>query len=238
MGKKKPAKQPKAPPRFAAGALVRVRPGTADPDFGDVPLGGWAGVIREVDQRSSPPLYLIAWNKHTLDNMHPVYRKRCERDGLDFESMWLSEEDVEPDTGRPAVLEQPTRIVTRPLNEKNQDDRVCIALGLTADDPLPEVDDDTLLAYHRYLSANLSFPFEASWEQESGSFSTRKQAVTITGLADPEDDDWADEEYGLLCRAKLEGRVAEIPLGECEAKKAGPNRRLLKDYAYWFWNNR
>src|SRR2546423_4618606 len=45
----------------------------------------------------------------------------------------------------------PTKISARPLNEKDQDDRVRIALGLTSNDPLPEVDDDTLLAYHRYL---------------------------------------------------------------------------------------
>jgi hypothetical protein len=78
--------------------------------------------------------------------MYPAYRKRCERDGLELESMWLGEDDVERDTGGPAVIEQPTSIVPRPLNEKDQDDRVRIALGLTSDDPLPEVDDDTLRA--------------------------------------------------------------------------------------------
>jgi hypothetical protein len=50
------------------------------------------------------------------------YRKRCERDGLELESMWLGEDDIEPDTGGPAVIGQPTSIVTRPLNEKDQDD--------------------------------------------------------------------------------------------------------------------
>jgi hypothetical protein len=29
-----------------------------------------------------------------------------------------------------------------------------------------------------------------------------------------------------------------MPLGECEAKKGSASRQLLKDYAYWFWNNR
>jgi hypothetical protein len=66
---------------------------------------------------------LIEWNRHTLDHMHPVYGKRCERDGLGLESMWLGEDDIEPDTGRPAVIEQPTSIVTRPLNEKRIEGR-------------------------------------------------------------------------------------------------------------------
>ena len=99
--------------------------------------GGWAGAIREVDQGSAPPTYLIEWGRHTLDHMHPVYRKRCERDGLEPERMWLGEDDIEPDTGGPAVIEQPTNITTRPLNQKDQDDRVRIALGLTSGDPLP-----------------------------------------------------------------------------------------------------
>ena len=178
----KKARKLRTPARFAAGAQVRVKPGTTVPDFEDIPLGGWAGTISEVDQGSAPPTYLIEWDRRTLDHMHPVYRKRCKRDGLELESMWLGEDDIEPDSGGPAVIEQPTSIVTRPLNEKDQDDRVRIALGLTGDDPLPEVDDDTLLAYHRYLAAHLAFPFEAKWEPEYGP----AQTVKITGLGDPE----------------------------------------------------
>ena len=164
---------------------MRVKPGTTDPDFPDIPLGGWAGTIREVDQRSTPPTYLIEWNKHTLDHMHPVYRKRCERDGLGLESMWLGEDDIEPDTGGPAVIEQPTSIVTRPLKEKDQDDRVRIALGLTSDDPLPEVDDDALRAYHRYLAAHLAFPCEAKWEPEHGPARPSKSPAWATPKTTP-----------------------------------------------------
>lgn len=58
----------------------------------------------------------------------------------------------------------------------------------------------------------------------------------MTGLGDAED--YADEMYGLLCEARVEGRLVEVPLAECETKKSGPNRQLLKNYASWFWNNR
>jgi hypothetical protein len=231
---KKKESQPRPPALFSTGAQVRVKPGTTDPDFPDILLGGWAGTIREVDQRSTPPTYLIAWDRHTLGHKHPVFRKRCEPDGLDLESMWLGEDDIEPDTGEPAAVEQPTSIVTHPLSLKDQDDRVRMALGLTSDDPLPEVDDHALRVYHRYLAAHLAFPFEAKWEPEYGPMKT----VRITGLGDPEDDAWADEMYGLLCKARAGGRLTEVPLGECEARKGSPNRQLLKDYSYWFWNNR
>jgi hypothetical protein len=236
--KNKKESKPPTPARFATGAQVRVKPGITVPEFEDIPLGGWAGKIREVDERSAPRTYLIEWDRHTLDHMHPVYRKRCERDGLELESMWLGEDDIEADTGGPAIIEQPASIVTRPLNGKDQDDRVRLAMGLTGDDPLPVVAEDTLRAYHRYLAVHLAFPFEASWSQESGPFSDRTQMVTITALGDPEDDSWAGEMYGLLCQAKAGGRVIDVPLGECEAKKGSPNRQVLKDYAYWFWNSR
>jgi len=228
-------KKPGTSAQFGVGNLVRVKPGTTDPDFPDIPLGGWAGTITEMDQRSNPPTYLIEWNKHTLDHMHPVYRKRYyERDGLELESMWLGEDDIEPDTGGRAVIEQPTSIVTRPLNPKDEDDRVRLALGLTSDDPLPAVDEDTLRVYHRYLAANSTFPFEAKWEPEYGP----RPIIKITGLGDPEDDSVVDEMYGLLCEARSEGRLIEVPLAECEAKKGSANGQLLMDYSYWFWNNR
>ena len=57
--------------------------------------------------------------------------RRCERDALELETMWLGEEDIEPDDGTPVPIEQPTEIKTLPLSEKDQDDRVRMALGLT-----------------------------------------------------------------------------------------------------------
>jgi hypothetical protein len=119
--------------RFRVGNKVRVKYGVIVPDFPDIPLGGWTGTVTEVEQADDQITYEIKWNKRTLNGMHPVYRKRCERDGFEMETMWLGEED--------------------------QDDRVRMARGLTHDDPLPDVSRKTLLAYCRYLAANPKFPF-------------------------------------------------------------------------------
>ncbi len=91
---------------------------------------------------------------HT-EKMHPVDRRRCERDGLDFEEMRLGEEDIEPDTGGPVILEQPIKIVTPPLSMKDQDDRIRAVFALTRDDLLPEVDEDSLRTYYKCLAANM-----------------------------------------------------------------------------------
>src|SRR5947209_4613424 len=155
-----------ASPRFTPGAKVRVKRGVTDPDFPDIPLGGWAGTVKEVERAKGETTLLVAWNRATLRAMHPIYRKRCERDGLELEAMWLGEEDLERDDGTVVPIEQPTAIVTKPLSEKDQDDRVRMALGLTHDDPLPEVSRKTLLAYHRYLAKHLKLPFRARTEPE------------------------------------------------------------------------
>ena len=136
----------------------------------------------------------------------------------------------------PVAIEQPTSIVTKPLSETDQDDRVRIALGLTHDDSLPDVSYETLLAYHRYLAANLKFPIYATFWEESGPFSSKKVTATIAGLAEPQEDG-IDEGYGLAGLGRTpNGEEIEFPLDHIELGMKDPNRRLLDDYSYWFHN--
>ncbi len=212
--------------RFRSGEKVRVKQGVRDPDFPDIPLGGWAGTIKEVGQSKEEVTYLIAWDQATLRSMHPIYKKRCERDGLETESMWLGDGDLEPDDGTRVPIEQPTQIVTKPLSEKDQDDRVRMALGLTHDDPLPDASRKTLLAYHRYLAANLKFPFRARSDADG-------ESLTVHRLLNPREYD-LDEGDGLLCEARTTEGTFFVPLSELD--DAVGNRRLVSDYGYWFHN--
>ena len=205
MSTKKKRKSPKprnppVPPKFSLGERVRVKYGVPDPDFPDIPLGGWAGTITEV-QQGRVPLFLVEWNQSTLDNMHPIFRKRCDRDGLEETNSWLGQEDLEADLGETVPMEQPTQIVTRPLNKGNQEDRIRAVFGLTSDDPLPESNGENLCKYHAYLTAHLTFPFPAIYWKESGPFQSRKCMVNITGLV-ALDDYYPQEDYGLLCEVQ------------------------------------
>ncbi len=58
--------------------------------------------------------------------------------------MWLGDDNLEPDDATLVPIEQPTKIATQPLSGKDQDDRVRMALGLTHDDPPPEISVETL----------------------------------------------------------------------------------------------
>ena len=221
--------------KFGVGDRVRVKRGVADPDFPDIPLGGWVGTVREIDRSSKLLLCLIRWSQHTLDGVHPVFRKRCERDGFVYEDMWLDEKDIEPETGEYVPIEQPEAIQTRPLSLDDQDDRIRAVLALTGDDPLPDVGEETLTAYHAHLAAKLSFSFKASYSKETGPMENTTCPITVTGLLAPDD---CDEFYGLLCKARQGRRRIVLPLAEVEEVEDGANRRLVDDYGYWFWNQR
>src|SRR5262249_31563577 len=102
----------------------------------------------------------------------------------------------------------------------------------TSDDPLPEVDEESLAAYHRHLVNHLTFPFEGRYSQETGPFQDTTYAITVLGLHDPDDR----EDYGLICRARHGKEELDLPLGEVEVGRGNRNRELLADYSYWFWN--
>jgi uncharacterized protein YodC (DUF2158 family) len=218
--------------KFAVGDRVRVRHGVMDVDYPDMPLGGWAGAIAEVHDDG---MYTVRWSGETLAVIHPVFKKRCDRDGMVLEEYWLGDDDLEPDGGGPLDIEHPTEIAAKPLSPKDRDDRVRMVFGLTSNDPLPDVDQETLETYHEHLSNNLVFPFDAKHTSETGSFSSRTIQVKVLGLGDP-DEPMIDDMYGVLCEAQHKRRMIALPLGELEVKKGNPNRQLLKDYRYWFWN--
>ena len=233
MSKRKKKRKPPAPAKFAVGDQVRVKHGIRDTDYPDMPLGGWTGTVAEVHDNG---MYTVRWSRETLAAVHPVFKKRCERDGMESEEYWLGEDDLEADPGGPPEIEHPKEIKTKPLSPKDQDDRIRMVFGLTSNDPLPDVEQDTLEAYHEYLSENLVFPFEAEHTSESGPFSSRTMQVKVIGLGDPDEEPMIDEMYGILCEARHERRVVTLPLGELEIRKGKPNRQMVEDYSYWFWN--
>jgi hypothetical protein len=226
-------RQSSSPPRFSVGDQVRVKTGVADPDFPDIPLGGWAGAITEIDRRARSPLYLVEWNQSTLDNRHPIYLKRCERDGLEEEHSWLGEADLEAEMGDPVPMEQPTNIVTRPLRPNDQDDRIRAIFGLTSDDPLPEPDEEFLEKYYEYLKTTLTFPFEATYSQDTGPFESRKCTVNIIGLVEP-DECCVEDGYGLIAKIQRHRH----PQSSSIVQSRGTDRKTLLGFmSKMFWGS-
>jgi hypothetical protein len=223
---------PSQTPHYKVGDPVRVRAGVHDPDNPDLPIGRWCGTVTEIEPDETPPCYLIRWDARTRQNMPPVFVTRCQLNDLEIELMWLDEDDLEPDDGAALPLEQPTALAARPLRLDDQDDRLRGVFGLTADDPVPNVEEVTLRLYHAYLVKNLAFPFEATWVREDGPPGPGEK-VTVLRLEPPEE---ADAEDGLLCVVRAGGQEGTLPLSDLECEEQTPQGRLLEEYTYWFAN--
>jgi hypothetical protein len=221
---------------FKVGDRVRVKQGVSDPDFPDMALGGWTGTITEVLEHKGKINCIFELDERTLASIHPIFKRRCEIEGLDHGFMALGQEDIEPDDGTLFPIEQPRAIVPRPLSPNDEFDRIRMALGLTHDDLIPDVTRETLLAYRRYLATHLTFPIlVTSWEK-SGPFVTRKVTIAILALVEPEGGG-IDEVHGLIGLGRSPtGQEIELPLDEIELGRKDPNRRLLADYSSWFQN--
>ena len=162
-----------------------------------MPLGGWTGTITAIIEHKGQINCEVALDERTLASIHPIYKQRCENDGLDYEFMGLDQEEIEPDDGIFVPIEQPTAIVPRPLSPDDEDDRLRMVFGLTSDDPVPDVTRESLLAYHRYLEAHLTFPIPITSWVKTGPLASRKVKVAITALV-PSHRGGIDEEYGLI----------------------------------------
>ncbi len=220
-----------AVPRFQIGELVTVRRGTRDPDFPDIPLGGWTGRVREFGELAPEPHYLVAWNDFTLANIDPVYLQRCERDDLEVETMWLRESDLDPAPSQQPALEQPDRLEPRPLRLDHPVDRIRAAFGLSSDDPLPDVDLQSLRRYHAYLSERLRFPLAAEFVDEEAGFAAPPLPVQILRLWPVED---LDPDLGLQAEVREGNQVFLVPLDCLVVRGNGQAMILIQDYTAWY----
>lgn len=218
-------------PRYQIGDQVTVRRGTLDPDFPDIPLGGWTGTIGELGDTSPEQHYLVVWNDYTLANMHPVFRQRCLRDDLEIESMWLRESDLEPAPSQQPALEQPNQLTPRPLRLDHPADRIRAVFGLTSDDPIPEADASSLRRYHAYLSERLRFPFKAELVEEESDLAFPPLPVQVLRLWPSEE---IDPQRGLQAEVREGNQVFIVPLDMLVVRGDAQTTLLVQDYASWF----
>jgi len=215
---------------FAVGDRIRARRGTVHPEYADIPLGGWIGTVTRIAWLI-PISYEIQWTEETLDAAHPVYSKRCERDAEEPEVSWLDEWEIEPDSAdAPVEMEQPANLVVRPLSEDDQEDRIRMVFGLTSDDALPAMSDETERQYLDYLQAHLKFPFNASYCSDQTDFYENARHGEVVGFASPSP---IDVIYGIMCEVRRGQETDVVPLENLELDDDDPNCRYLDDYEYW-----
>ena len=112
------------------------------------------------------------------------------------------------------------------------DDHIRLVFGLDDDDPLPDADEDALWEYHDYLTAHLSFPFDAEHTPTAGQLFPCSYRVKIVGLCDS--DEVPVTQDGIHCDARKKRRRVVFPLNELEVPEGEPNHELLEGYCNWF----
>ena len=216
---------------FAKGALVRVKPGVVHEQYADIPLGGWVGKVKRIGWLT-PIGYAVHWTKPTLDQAHPVFFKRCQRDEVKPYKYWLDEDQLEEASDpTPVAMEQPTNIVTRPLATDDPDDRIRMVLGLTGDEGLPKAEEQTQRQFLDYLRTHLSFPFKADYWPASTLGPDKSGKVTILGFAESP----LDRKEGVVCEARRGKHEFQVPLAGLQVGEDDPNCQYVEDYTYWLW---
>jgi hypothetical protein len=217
---------------FSRGDLVRVKHGVIHDQYPDIPLGGWVGTVKRIGWLI-PIGYAVHWTQQTLEQAHPIYFKRCQRDDLKPHRHWLEEDQLESAADEtPTALEQPTNIVTPPLSRDDPDDRIRIVFGLTSDDPLPKADEQTQRQFFDYLKTHLSFPFKAEHYPTTDIGPGRVGEITVLGFADPP----LARKAGVVLLARMGTEEVQVAVVGLHVSEGDPNRRYVEDYTYWLWD--
>lgn len=217
------------PRKFTVGDRVRVKQGVTDFDYADMPLGGWAGVVAEIDQ-STCTTCLVRWSPETLAMIGRLYVDRCREDGIDFHEKWLDVDELVHEPGGAVWMEQPDRASGASVPDSAVN-RVREVFGLESSDPLPRVDRGSLGAYYEHLFARLAFPFPAAWWQDSRRPTRAPRNVVVLYLLDKS---LLNESDGIVCEAQDEEGKSRLPLHKLLLDPQDSNYQVIDDYRYWF----
>ena len=216
---------------FAKGSLACVKQGVVHERYPDLPLGGWVGRVKRIGWLT-PIGYAVHWTQPTLDRAHAVFFKRCRRDDLKPHRYWLDEDQLEAAADEtPVAMEQPERIITRPLATDDPDDRVRMVFGLTSDDELPAADEPAQRHFLDYLKGHLTFPFAAEYAPACVLSASKSEMATVLGFAEPP----LDRKDGIVCVARQGENEFHAPLSNLRIGKDDANYRHVEDYTYWLW---
>jgi hypothetical protein len=77
------------------GSRIRVKPGVQSPEFPEISLAGWTGVVTELTGKAPDQKVIIEWDSQTLAAMPAEYISKCESGQLYHVMASLNESDVE-----------------------------------------------------------------------------------------------------------------------------------------------
>jgi len=123
-------------------------------------------------------------------------------------------------------------IMTANISWTEQEQRILRVFQLQKN--LPEVDTAALEKYCAFLTKNLLFPIQGTFDQETGPLQHTTLPVIVKYLSED-----IDKFYGIYAEGIAGKKHVEIPLADFDCNTTDHrNYQLIDDYKTWFWNNR
>jgi hypothetical protein len=249
------------------GTSVRVRPGVKDPEYDYFSMEGWQGIVieyikndpgelEEVEEWVHEESVLIRWDSVTLAEMPPKMIEECLDDGLDFETICLGIEDVEPAEPRDKPGDAKARATALRdeydyITFEEQEQNITAILGSKK----LKVTETTHNRFLEYLDKNIKYPCiltgmdDLSWKEPdlSGFFSQKEYSELkkiITSFPSRyklKSLEGIDDLRGILVKVKRIGdkKTFILPLWDLKtAERKDPNHQMIDDYSYWMSNYR
>jgi hypothetical protein len=113
------------------------------------------------------------------------------------------------------------------------EDRIRAIFALPEHAPLPKVGKESLVQYHEYLTARLTFPFQAFYAETAPPVRHLVHYVTVVGVSDSP----LRHRYGMFCKVEGENKSMELPLCDLGIREDDPNFQLIEDYLSWLWDS-
>jgi hypothetical protein len=126
------------------------------------------------------------------------------------------------------------RLAIYPPKELDREQRIMQALAVRRR-PIPRVDEATLSAYYRYLSANLSLPFVAHFPKPTSTQEDAEFRCVVLQLLDPVKH-LGDPLDGIFCKTRKGRYEVNLPLIDLYLPEESQDFQLIEDYWYWCWN--
>jgi len=218
---------------FRLGESVRVKPGVQHPD-GRTPVSGWQGRVSDVAEGDGQELLIgFELDRQTLRGLPDEYIRESEMEGLDWATLYLSEEELEP--AEPRDTEEEAKEAAR----EREAPYAFVGLGeegpriqavLNGIDPLDYL--GCARAWARHLQETLAFPFEAVVDEMLDSSPLDwGDRVQVHRISD------SDDHYGVIVEVTRDGERLDTPLCDLEVTpKGSPNYQPVSDYRVWFGN--
>ena len=219
---------------FKIGQAVKVKKGVMCPDYNGLCLEDYQGRIVDIVPQPNDETYIcMEWDSLSLKSLPPEYITESLEEGLDYQMMYLSPDEIELTEERDK--EDDVNNIQDEIHDKfkwagsNGED---VIIRSIVDSISPDDDKARFDAWNEYLKKNITFPFEAriSEHPERGSLK-HGDKVKVDNIS------FIDDQYGVVVEVKKNRNSYYIPLCDLQAFEKTSNEYVpISAYTIWFAN--